>query len=130
MAPVGSVDVEAELVAWLHARLTVRVLTDLPANLASILPVIQVQRVGGDDDSFRLDRALVDVDVYAATRPAASVLMAQTRSALLAELRGVATESAVFTMARTVTAPAWRPYENPALRRFGASFEIHSHPVS
>lgn len=130
MAAVGSVDVEAELVAWLHARLTVRVLTDLPANLADILPVIQVQRIGGDDDALRLDRALVDVDVYAASRPAASALMAQARSVLLSELRGLATESAVFTMARTITGPAWRPYENPALRRFGASFEIYSHPVS
>lgn len=130
MAAVGSVDVEAELIAWLATKLSVRVLTDLPANLADVLPVIQVQRIGGDDDALRLDRALVDVDVYAATRPAASGLMAQARSALLSELRGIATEAAVFTMARTIAAPTWRSYENPALRRFGASFEIHSHPVS
>lgn len=130
MTAVGSVDVEAELIAWLGTVLDVRVLTDLPADLGSVLPVVQVQRVGGYDDGFRLDRALVDIDVYAATREAASVLMAQTRSLLLTELRGVATDTAVFTVARTITAPAWRPYENPALRRFGASFEIFCHPVS
>nr|WP_202121585.1 hypothetical protein [Streptomyces sp. BA2] len=118
------------MVAWLHARLTVRVLTDLPANLADVLPVIQLQRVGGDDDTLRLDRAFVEVDVYAATRPAASALMAQARSVLLSELSGAVTDSAVFTMARTIAAPSWRSYENPALRRFGASFEIYSHPVS
>ncbi|GHD70132.1 hypothetical protein GCM10010317_076780 [Streptomyces mirabilis] len=130
MTAVGSVDVEAELIAWLDTVLDVRVLTDLPANLGDVLPVVQVQRVGGYDDGFRLDRALVDIDVYAATREAASALMAQTRSLLLTELRGVATDTAVFTVARTIAAPAWRPYENPALRRFGASFEIYCHPVS
>ncbi|MFD9276933.1 hypothetical protein ACFWD7_06520 [Streptomyces mirabilis] len=130
MTAVGSVDVEAELIGWLDTVLDARVLTDLPADLGSVLPVVQVQRVGGYDDGFRLDRALVDIDVYAATREAASALMAQTRSKLLTELRGVATDTAVFTVARTIAAPAWRPYENPALRRFGASFEIYCHPVS
>ncbi|MGW2228286.1 phage tail termination protein [Streptomyces formicae] len=130
MAAVGSVDVEAELVAWLHAKLTVRVLTDLPANLGSVLPVVQLQRIGGDDDTIRLDRAVVDLDVYAGTRQAASALMAQARSVLLSELRGVATESAVFTAARTISAPAWRPYENTSLRRVGGTYEVYSHPVS
>ena len=130
MAAVGSVDVEAELVAWLASGLDARVLTDLPANLGEILPIIQIQRAGGSDDGLRLDRAFVDIDVYAATRQAASQLMSQTRSLLLTELRGAVTPTAVFTSARTIAAPAWRPYENPALRRFGATFEIFCHPVS
>jgi hypothetical protein len=130
MAAVGSVDVEAELVAWLTDRLDVRTLTDLPANLGEVLPIVQIQRAGGDDDGIRLDRAFIDIDVYAATRQAASTLMSQARSLLLGELRGSTTTVAVFTSARTITAPAWRPYENPDLRRFGASFEIYSHPVS
>lgn len=130
MADVGSVDVEAELVAWLTGGLDVRVLTDLPANLADVLPVVQIQRAGGNDDGVRLDRAFVDVDVYAATRQAASQLMTQTRSLLLTQLRGAVTDAAVFTSARTITAPSWRPYENPNLRRFGATFEIFCHPVS
>lgn len=130
MPDVGSVDVEAELVAWLTDRLDVRVLTDLPDNLGEILPVVQIQRAGGGDDGIRLDRAFVGVDVYAATRQAASQLMAQTRSLLLAELRGTVTAAAVFTSARTIAAPSWRPYENPGLRRFGASFEVFCHPVS
>lgn len=130
MAAVGSVDVEAELVAWLTDRLDERTLTDLPANLTDVLPVVQIQRAGGDDDGIRLDRAFVDVDVYAASRQAASQLMSRTRSLLLTELRGVVTAAAVFTSARTIGAPGWRPYENPGLRRFGASFEIFCHPVS
>lgn len=130
MADVGSVDVEAELVAWLTDQLNERTLTDLPANLVDALPVVQIQRVGGGDDGVRLDRAFVDVDVYAVSRQAASTLMGQTRSLLLTGLRGTVTTAAVFTSARTISAPAWRPYENPGLRRFGATFEIFCHPVS
>jgi len=130
MADVGSVDVEAELVAWLTDRLEERTLTDLPANLVDVLPVVQIQRVGGGDDGIRLDRAFVDIDVYAASRQAASQLMSQTRSLLLTGLRGTVTATAVFTSARTITAPAWRDYENPNLRRVGATFEIFCHSVS
>lgn len=130
MSGVGSVDVEAELVAWLKVELEVRVVTDLPANLEDVLPVMQIHRAGGGDDSFRLDRAFVDLDAYAATRPAASQLMTRARTLLLTQLRGVTTAAAVFTSARTITAPAWRPYENLNLRRFGATFEVFCHPVS
>lgn len=130
MADVGSVDIEVELVAWLGAELSVRVATELPATLADILPVLLVQRVGGDDDTFRLDRALVDVDAYAATRAEAAALAASARSRLVAALRGATTVNAVFGRVSTVQAPAWRPYENTNLRRIGATYEIFFHPVS
>lgn len=130
MGAVGSVDVEVELVAWFKAKLDVRALTDLPAALVEALPLLQVQRVGGDDDGIRLDRALIDLDAYATTRLGASTLMAEARGALLTQLRGTATETAVFGMIRTVSAPSWRPYENPNLRRFGATYELFFHPVS
>jgi hypothetical protein len=123
-------DVEVELVAVLTARLGVRHLTDLPPNLTEMLPVNQVQRVGGDDDGFRLDRALVDVDSYAATRAAASDLARRTREELVLRLRGAKTDTVVFGRIATVSAPAWRPYENTALRRMGATYEIYLHPVS
>lgn len=130
MADVGSVDIEIELVAWLGAELSVRVVTELPATLTDILPVLLVQRVGGDDDTFRLDRALVDVDAYAATRAEAAALAGGARSHLVASLRGVTTANAVFGRVSTVQAPAWRPYENTNLRRIGATYEIFFHPVS
>ncbi|MFF3928282.1 hypothetical protein ACFYZP_08240 [Streptomyces hirsutus] len=123
-------DVEAELVAWLKGQLSVRVVTDLPANLGEIAPVVQIHRIGGDDDGIRLDRAIVDLDAFAPTRPAASQLMTRARGALLGKLRGVTTSTAVFTRARTISAPSWRPYENSTLRRFGSTFEIFCHPVS
>jgi hypothetical protein len=125
-------DVEIELVTWLSGQLgsSVRVLTELPAELDSVLPVVQVQRVGGDDDTFRLDRALVDVDVYAATRADASMLARQVRDDLVIQLRGTSTASAVFGLVATVSAPQWRPYENIRLRRCGATYQMYFHPVS
>lgn len=123
-------DIEIELVARLGDRLSVRVLTDLPANLAEVLPVIQVQRVGGSDDGIRLDRALVDSNVYAATRAEASELSGWLRDELVVQLRGVKAAHAVFGRVSTVSAPSWRPYENVGLRRIGATYEIFFHPVS
>lgn len=122
-------DVEAELNAWLEAQLSVVHVTDLPADLTGRLPMNQVQRVGGDDDSIRLDRALVTVDSYAADRAAASLLARETRDMLVVSLRGVQTTAAVFGRVSTISAPAWRPYENPGLRRMGATYEIYFHPV-
>jgi hypothetical protein len=123
-------DVEIELVARLTDRIGVRTLTELPANLVTELPVVQVQRVGGDDDGFRLDRALVDVDVYAATRAQASAVGRGVHEELVLNLRGVQTDSAVFGRVATVAAFAWRPYENTALRRYGGTFELFFHSVS
>lgn len=131
MAAVGSVDIELELIGWLQARLGegVVVRDELDNNLLAELPTVQVEVVGGDDDGFRLDRALVDVNVYAATR-AEAIALATTVHTLLQELRGSTTAAAVFGSVRALTRPVARPYENVALRRVGATYQIHSHPVS
>lgn len=128
---VGSVNVEALLVAWLGEQMpgvTVRV--ELGNDLAGELPVVQPTRVAGGDDGFRLDRAIVDVDVYAATRLQATALAAQVRGLLLTKLRGASLDTAVVGRVATITAPGWRPYENTALRRVGATYEIYLHPVA
>ena len=133
MAAVGSVDVELEVMVWLRARLNpdVVVRDEIDNNLLNELPTVQVQRVpAGGDDGIRLDRAFIDVDVYAATRAQAIALSATIRGLLLTQLRGSATDNAVFSRVGTITPPASRPYENTALRRVGATYEIYSHPVS
>jgi len=132
MVAVGSVDVELEVIVWLQQRLGAGVVVrdELDNNLADELPTVQVQRVGGGDDSFRLDRALVDVDVYAATRADAIQLAAVVRGLLLRELSGSQTDTAVVGRVLTISAPIQRPYENTALRRIGATYQIHVHPVS
>lgn len=132
MAAVGAVDVELEVMKWLRPRLDsdVVVRDELDNNLLDELPTVQVQRIpAGGDDGIRLDRAFVDVDVYAATRAQAIALSATIRGLLLTELRGSATEDAVFSRVGTISPPAIRPYENTALRRVGATYEIYCHPA-
>jgi hypothetical protein len=131
MAPVGSVDIELELIGWLQTRLTDVVVRDeLDNNLLAELPTVQVEVVGGNDDGVRLDRALVDINIYAATRADAIALAADVHGLLLTLLRGSVTTNAVFGMVRAIARPAARPYENTSLRRVGATYEIYSHPVS
>ncbi|MFF3620066.1 hypothetical protein [Streptomyces sp. NPDC002467] len=133
MAAVGSVDVELLLIQWLQAQLGsgIVVRDELDNNLLDELPTVQVERIpAGDDDGFRLDRALVDIDVYAATRGSAIALALQIRGLLLTQLPGSTTGGAVVGRVRTVSAPGPRPYENVGLRRIGATYELYSHPAS
>ena len=133
MAAVGSVDVELLVIQWLQAQLGSGVIVrdELDNNLLDELPTVQIERIpAGDDDGFRLDRALVDVDVYAATRGAAVAMAMQIRGLLLGSLPGSVTGGAVVGRVRTEAAPGARPYENTGLRRVGATYEIYSHPVS
>ncbi|MGW6946191.1 phage tail termination protein [Streptomyces xanthophaeus] len=133
MAAVGSVDVELLVIQWLQAQLgsSVVVRDELDNNLLDELPTVQVQRLpAGDDDGFRLDRALVDVDVYAATKGDATGLAMEIRGLLLTELPGSTTGGALVGRVKTESAPGGRPYENTGLRRIGATYSLYSHPVS
>lgn len=133
MAAVGSVDVELLVIQWLQAQLGSGIIVrdELDNNLLNELPTVQVERIAaGGDDGFRVDHALVDVDVYAATRGGAVALSAQIRGLLLGSLPGTTSAGAVVGRVATISAPGVRPYENTGLRRVGATYEIYSHPVS
>lgn len=132
MAAVGSVDVEGLVIGWLQEALGdgVVVRDELDNNLANELPTVQVVELPGEDDGFRLSRALVDINVYAATRAAATVLLATVHGLLLMTFRGSSLPNAVVGRVGVVTGPAPRPYENVGLRRRGATYEIFLHPVS
>ncbi|WP_037576805.1 phage tail termination protein [Phaeacidiphilus oryzae] len=131
-AAVGSVDVEELLIAWLGEQLGtgVVVTTELGNDLADQLPTIQVTRTTGTDDGFRLDRAVVDIDAYAADRVAASNLAARIHGLMHTVLRGSTQPTAVVGSVVTVSSPSWRPYTNTLVRRVGATYAIHLHPVS
>ncbi|WP_018385255.1 hypothetical protein [Wenjunlia vitaminophila] len=130
-APVGSVDVEVLLIDWLQGRLGAGVVVrdELDNRLLEELPTVQVEELPGTDDGLRLSRAMVDINVYAASRQQARDLAAQVHRLLLGALRGSATDAAVVGRVAAVTTPAPRPYENTALRRRGATYEIYLHPV-
>lgn len=126
---VGSLDIEVELIAWLtDANPGATVCAELTNALATQVPLVQVQHAAGDDDGIRLDRAIVQIDTFAATRAGASQLAAAVRGQLLTRLRGAVTDSAVFGRVSTIAAPVWMPYENTALRRFVATYQVFFHP--
>ncbi|MGW7087507.1 phage tail termination protein [Streptomyces sp. NPDC054871] len=132
MAAVGSVDVELELIGRTQAQFGSRAVVrdELDNNLLDELPTIQIELINGDDDGFRLDRALVDFNVYAETRAEAIALAAELHGWILTQLRGSSSATAVISRTGTISRPAVRPYENTALRRVGGTYEIFSHPVS
>lgn len=123
-------NVERVLLDWLRPQLPgTRLLTELPANLEEQLPVVQVVRVGGGRDfSYRLDLARVDIDCYAATRPAAAALAGQVRT-LVATLPNVQTGGALVVRVIEETGPSWRPETNPHLRRFGMTLRVMLRPA-
>lgn len=119
--------IEALLIPWLSSTLGVRTLTDLPADLQAVLPVVQVVRVGGpsNDDNPRFDMPTVSVDSYGADRDAATQLALDVDEALRVTLPGVTTGGATVSRVQTITGPSWRPYDDLLLRRMGASYRLY-----
>jgi hypothetical protein len=115
---------------WLATQFPspIRVVTELPADLAAT-QVIQVTRFGGSDDFITLDAANVDIDVFAATRDASRTLAEQVRTAVRLHLPGYATGGAAVQSVTTISAPRWVPYDNTNLRRFVASYRITIHSI-
>ncbi|GGX26956.1 hypothetical protein [Streptomyces chryseus] len=114
-------DVETVLVPWLESTLSVHVCTETPADLETILPVVQVERVGGATPRFS-DTPRVDVDVYAGDADAAMTLARAAQNALLA-LRGLVGD-AVIRDVRCDSGPSRRPYVNPAIAKRGATYTL------
>ena len=116
---------------WLATHFSpTRVVTELPANLATQVPIIQVTRFGGSDDLPVIDHAHVDVDTFAATRDASRALAEQVRAALRFQMPGYASSGYAVQSVTTISAPRWVPYDDTGLRRFVASYRItiHSNP--
>ncbi|GAA4799539.1 hypothetical protein GCM10023220_29680 [Streptomyces ziwulingensis] len=104
---------------------------ELDNNLLNELPTIQINQIpAGDDDGVRLARMLVDIDVYAVTRADAIGVARDVHVWVTGELRGSSSSTLVIGRTGAITLPAIRPYENTALRRVGATYEIFCHPVS
>ncbi|MFF8589937.1 hypothetical protein ACF061_00615 [Streptomyces sp. NPDC015220] len=126
------IDIELELITRATARFPAAVVRDeLDNRLLEELPTIQIQQVpAGSEDGVRLARMLVDIDVYAPKRADAITLAREVHDWVTRELRGSTSSTAVIGRTGAITLPAVRPYENTALRRVGATYEIYCHPVS
>lgn len=121
------VDVEAELICWLAGRFpTARVCTDLPADLQDVLPTIQVTRgPGGGIRNTVFDVAVMDVDVYAATRGDASDLARQVRAAIAVDLPSTRFGSSTVLTVDNPMPPHELPYDDRVwIRRFGAIYDL------
>src|SRR5438876_10972688 len=98
---------------------TVRLVTELPANLQDVLPVMQVGRVGGANHRPGLDRVTADIVCFHSSlldgRNDVRKLAEQVRDAVLGKLPGYVVAGATVTGVNTVAAPAFRPYDNPAV---------------
>lgn len=129
MGVLPYVDAERILVTWLGAQCSCRVVTELPADLEKRVPLIQIERTGGSDTRPGLDFVALEVDAYGPDRGSAYALAESARYALRFELPGQQINGAVFTEVQTVAAPAYRPYDNTGLRRFGASYRLVLHIV-
>jgi hypothetical protein len=123
---------ETVLRGWLVTLFpTVRIVSELPADLETELPVLQVVRGSGDDPRtfMAIDRAVIDVDVWHADRVSASAMAETVRRYIRRDLPGTTIDGAVFAWATTLVAPRWQPDPNPKVRRFTATYEVGLHPA-
>ena len=108
-------DVELLLIGWLQPLFPgARWCTELPADITET--TVHVTRISGAARDIRVDRPIVDIDVYAMDH-ATSVSVALGIEALLRVARNVVTEVGVLLSVSTVNGPRWLPELNPALRR-------------
>lgn len=121
------IDVELLLTTWIHATRGVKCVTELPSNLADVLPVVQVQRIAGADVELTLDQAVVDIDVYAADRASARLLADQVRHDMRLNLHGYTGGGGVVALVEVASGPHWLPYDNTNLRRYQASYRVTVH---
>lgn len=121
---------ERLLIGWLATEMGVRVVAETPANLATVVPLLQVTGIGGSDFTPTFDSCNVDVDSYAASRGESEDLSNRARQALMFTLPrtilgGVG--GAVVASVRTIMRPTWTPYDDTDLRRFTASYAVVLH---
>lgn len=121
-------DVEQLLVRWLSSPASgvdsYAYCTRLPADITAT--TVRISRTSGTNRSIRVDRPIVDADVYALAEADAQEAGRLIQQALL-NMRGVTTEDGYVQHVSTVIGPRWMPDVNPALFRVGASYEFHTH---
>ena len=120
-------DIELLLITWLKDQgpITGRVTNDLPANITGT--VIRVLKISGANRSIRVDRPIVDIDVFSDDYADAIAQARLVQNLILFGLRATQTPQGYVQLATTVIGPRWMADVNPALVRYGASYELHCH---
>lgn len=118
--------VDPLLIGWATTHFGVRFALNTPGDLADVVPLAQLQTVGGpSDDRFAgLIAATVSVDSFAADYEAASDLAWQIDAGFRTVLPGTTVGDVTFGKVRTLTIPGRRPWDDVAVRRYGATYQI------
>lgn len=120
--------IEAQLIAWLPSQMPgVRFLTETPADLQTVAPVVRVVRTGGvaNEDAPNFTAPVVTFECYANGYGAAADLADALDTAILTKLRGQTLAGSVVTKARQVSGPTHAPYPDTLLREFVTAHELH-----
>jgi hypothetical protein len=100
-----------------------------PDGPTFMLPVVFVERISGAELNPRVDRPVVDVDVYAGDRAQAQDIAETIRHELRSVLPGSTVSGMVFTRVRTVVGPRRLAHANPRVFRYSAHYELLLHPA-
>lgn len=121
-------DIEKLLVAFYKAETSHRAVTDLPADVEEIVPVIQVGRVPSGA-GYRLDRPLVDVSVWTlkGQRASCSQIARDIARLTTTTLVGPRRLEGVVTAAGVDVAPYELADPNPNLCRYLATYRLAAH---
>jgi hypothetical protein len=121
-------DIEQLLVSWLGSPASgadsYHYCTILPGDITET--TVRIERTSGANRSIRVDRPIVDIDVYSLTVGDAALAARLIQQAIL-NMRSVVTEDGTVQHASTVIGPRWMPDVNPALFRYGATYELYCH---
>lgn len=121
-------DVEQLLYGWVSTVVTARAVTEAPTDLAGQVPLVRITRIGGPMTATGFDQPTVDFDCFEVKGPKAKTLAIALASAVLYQLPGFSNPYGTVLETVIRSGPAWRPWENQALRRFGftAAMSVHS----
>lgn len=120
--------IEALLIPWLTSQVAgVRFLTETPADLQDVVPVVRVLRTGGaaDPNAPRFDAPRLVFECYDKGYLAAATLADQVDHAILRVLPAQTLSGSVVTKVTQVSGPTHIPYPDTLLREFVTSHELH-----
>lgn len=107
-----------------------RVATEVPADLADVLPCIVVRLAFGRDGAYwTMPRVTLDVDYFAANRPDSRDGALAVDDWLHSNIYGMEFDDGSFGLIQTNVHPNRTPWANPNVSRFTGSYTIQTHSI-
>lgn len=126
----GYVSTYALLKAFLASLDLTSVYRQPPSNLAYVVPLLVVARIGGGDRTITLDTARVAIDAYTADEDSAELLGETVRTAMRTKLHGYTFNGAVVGRVETFSGPQLLPWDAPNVFKVGSGYQITTHQYS